>query len=145
MLWVSPLTRRQLDAETASLQSRQFVALGLPASDADIVAALSARTMAAGGIAPALRADAEKYRASGDIVLLSAMQRRFPDLRLERLDDAGGRGAFLLVTTPGGQVRAVLSLSPRSEGADLSVRPGPLAQAEAARFVTTRSRWMMAP
>lgn len=144
VLWVSPLTRRQVDTEAALLQQRQFVALGLSASQVDVISALSARRMASGGISEAAKADAERYRLTGDIVLLSALQRRHTDLRLERLDDTGGRGAFLLVTTPDGAVRAVLSLSPRAENADVSVQPGPIAQADAARFVSTRSQWMMA-
>ena len=144
VLWVSPLTRQQVDAEAASVQQRQFVALGLPANQVDVVSALSNRRMAPGGLAEAPKADAERFRATGDIVLLSAMKRRHSDLRLERLDDTGGRGAFLLVTTPSGTVRAVLSLSARAQGGDVFVQAGPIAPADARRFVSTRSKWMTA-
>ena len=144
VLWVSPLTRRQADAEAVTLAQRQFTALGLEVRQADAVATLGARRFAADGLSPELRAQAQRYHVTEDVVLLSAMRSRKPAIRLERLDDTGGRGAFLLISDSQGSLLGVMSLAARANAGDVPVRPGPVDRADAQRFVSTRARWMVA-
>lgn len=144
MLWVSPVVRRQMDAESVTLQRRQFLALGLRTSQGDAATALSVWRLAAGGVPRELRADAERYAATEDIVLLSALSRRHPAFRFERLDDAAGRGAFLLIVDARGALRAVMSLSTRANAQELNLRAGPVGVEDAQRFLSTRTRWMVA-
>ncbi len=144
VLWVSPLTRRQADAEAVTLAQRQFTALGLEVRQADAVATLGARRFAADGLSPDLRAQAQRYHSTEDVVLLSAMRGRKPGIRLERLDDTGGRGAFLLISDTQGSLLGVMSLGARANGGDVSVRPGPIDATDVQRFVSTRARWMVA-
>ena len=144
VLWVSPLARRQTDAESVALQRRQFLALDLSAKQVDAVAALRGWQLVSGGIPSELRLDAERYVFNEDIVLLSSMRQRYPALRLERMDDTGGRGAFLLIFDLRGGLRAVMSLSARSVPRDLKLRAGPISAADAQQFLSTRFRWMIA-
>ncbi|MEO5696024.1 MAG: hypothetical protein ABIQ60_02685, partial [Burkholderiaceae bacterium] len=99
---------------------------------------------AADGLSPDLRAQAQRYHITEDVVLLSAMRSRKPAIRLERLDDTGGRGAFLLISDSQGSLLGVMTLAGRANAGDVLVRPGPVDRADVQRFVSTRARWMVA-
>lgn len=144
VLWLSPLARAGLPAEVLAQRRLAFDALSIPVRQADIAAELSGRRMAAAPLPTPLREAALRFRASGDIVALAALQRAAPALRLERIEDLGGRGAFLLLSQDGsGELQAVLSLAGVGDtDAVLRVPPGPLSPQEARAFVTQRRHWL---
>jgi hypothetical protein len=144
-LWVSPVTRRQTDAEAVALVQRQFIALGLQVRQANVVEVLSQLRMGNAPLPVRLRADAEQYYATEDVVRLSSMQRSHPDLTFERLDDEAGRGGYLLIKDLRGVLIGVMSLSAstRSATQDVRVPSGPVTAADSQRFVSMRARWMV--
>ena len=144
-LWVSPVTRRQSDAEAVALLQRQFTALGLRVRQANVVAALSQLRMGNAALPVRLRTAAEQYYATEDIVRLSFMQRSHPELSLERLDDEAGRGGYLLIKDVRGFLMGVMSLSEstRSGMHNVRVPPGPVSAQDGQRFVSMRARWML--
>ena len=145
VLWVSPLVRRQLDEESMRSERSQFIALGMPVMTTAVVAELTQRRMSRLHLPSALREGLEQYLETRDIVLLSALRRRIPGARFERIEDSGGRGAYLLVSNREGHLLAAMSLAARSRGKDshVAVVQGQVAQEDAARFVSGRSRWLV--
>ena len=148
VLWISPVTRRQANLEAIVQQQRQFTALGLGTSQDDVIALLSRHAMSKVPLPEILRSSAELFAATGDIVILSDLQRHYPRGRLERVDDAGGRGAYLLFMDADGLLQGVLSLAPRVREQAVEQRvqqtqPGQISIEEARRFVSSRTRWMM--
>lgn len=145
MLWVSSTARVGVQQETLESRRRAFEGLGIPVRQTDM-GPLLARSRITGPQLPAhARSLAMRYLASGDIVALSGLQSAVPDLRLERIEDPGGRGAFLLMAGPGGGLRAVLSLAeafPKS--AIRQVPAGLIGQAQAQAFLEGRVWWMEA-
>lgn len=127
-------------------ERRQFTALGLPITQGPVIAELSKRRIADRPLPPDLRASAERYMTTRDVVLLTAMRQRYPDLRFERLEDNGGRGAFLLIGEDERGLLGAMSLMTEAGGSDaeLTVASGPLAKEQARQFVTQRMRWLVA-
>ncbi|HVL74707.1 MAG TPA: hypothetical protein VM406_01720, partial [Noviherbaspirillum sp.] len=147
-LWISPLARQQLGEGALESGRRQFAALGMLVQQGAIEQALAERRMGTRRLPAALRESAEKYRQTQDIVLLSAMQKRFADLQFERFEDSGGRGAYLLVSDGSRSLVGVLALSAPARGdaqdrTAIAVPPGPLARQDVARFIRSRSQWMV--
>jgi len=144
-VWISPVTRRQTDAEAVALVQRQFIALGLQVRQANVVEVLSQLRMGSAALPLRLRANAEQYYATEDVVRLSSMQRTHLDLTFERLDDEAGRGGYLLIKDRGGSLRGVMSLSASTRSAmhDVQVPSGPISAADSQRFVSMRARWMV--
>ena len=145
VLWVSPLARRHLDEEGLIAERAQFAALGLPVIQGAVIAELSKRRAGERPLPAELRASAEQYLAVKDVVLLSAMQRHYPELRFERLEDSDGRGAFLLIGENDRALLGAMSLAAPSSrnGTELAVASGPLSSEAATRFVTERIRWLV--
>lgn len=146
VLWVSPLARRQLTEESVIAARRQFAALGMSVLQKDVSAELSARRMSATRLPADLKALAEQYVGSSDVVLLAEMQRRYPKLRFERLDDSGARGAFLLIAEDDAIVQGIMSLRPGTDlqTNEVAVAPGRLSAEDVTSFVSRRARWMVA-
>ena len=144
-LWVSPVTRRQSDAETVALLQRQFIALGLQVRQANVVKALSKLRMGNAAVPVRLRAAAEQYYATEDVVRLSSMQRSHPNLIFERLDDDAGRGSYLLIKDLRGFLVGVMALSETTRSAthNMRVPSGPVSAEDSQRFVSMRARWMV--
>lgn len=142
VLWMSRHVRQNTDSESVSLQRRQFLALGLNAREVDVARVLSGMQLAPGDIPRSLRAEAEKYALAQDIVVLSSLIQQYPELRFERLDDSGGRGAFLMITDERRALRAVMSLSASSEDREISFRPGPIGADDVQQFLSGRLRWL---
>ena len=143
VLWISPLARNQYDSETMQAQGRQFAALGIPVRSSSITAELGARRFASAGLPKGVEQLAERYHASGDIVLLTALQKRLQPMRLERIEDVNRRGAYLMMLHPDGSLAAVLALSGRlGDKRRLEVPPGPVSAQEATRYVSQRLLWM---
>jgi len=145
VLWVSPLARRHLDEESLIAERAQFTALGLRVTQAVAVAELSKRRMSDKRLPTELRSDAERYLAAKDVVLLSTMRHRYPELRFERLEDSEGRGAFLLIADSNQALLGAMSLAAHSgsNGSELAAESGPLSAENAARFVMGRLRWLV--
>jgi len=144
VLWVSPLARRQLDSEAMQLEGRKFAALGIPVRSSSITAELGRRRFAAERLPEGLQQLAEQYHVSGDIVLLSALQKRVQPMKLERIEDINSRGAYLLMSHGEGSLAAVLALSVRpGEKRRLEMVPGPVPARDATRFVLQRLLWMV--
>lgn len=145
VLWVSPLARRNLDEESQQAERSQFSALGMPVTQTAAIAELSKRRASDRPLPAELRASAEQYLATKDVVLLSAMQRRYPGLRFERLEDSEGRGAYLLISDSDRSLLGAMSLGMPSgrKDTELAVASGALSAEAAKRFVTGRLRWMV--
>lgn len=146
VLWVSPLARRHLDEESLIAERTQFTALGLPVTQAAAIAELAKRRVSDRKLPSELRTDAERYLATKDVVLLSAMQRRYSGLRFERLEDSEGRGAFFLIGESDHALLGAMSLAAPSgrNGTELAVASGPLSEEAATHFITERIRWLVA-
>ncbi len=142
VLWVSPLTRHQMDAEAASLQQRQFTALGLVTRQGDAASVLAGLRMSSRTMPPEVKLQAERYGITEDIVVLDGLKRRHSELRLERLDDTAGRGAFLIIADAAG-IRGAMSLAPRATSSEVRVQPGPIDHVDSQRFVAARARWLV--
>jgi len=92
-----------------------------------------------------LRAAAEQYYATEDVVRLSSMQRSHPNLIFERLDDDAGRGSYLLIKDLRGFLVGVMALSETTRSAthNMRVPSGPVSAEDSQRFVSMRARWMV--
>ena len=144
VLWVSRHVRQKTDSESVALQRRQFLALGLIAREVDVAKVLGGMQLAPGDIPNLLRVEAEKYAMTQDIVKLSFLTQQYPELRFERLDDSGGRGAFLMITNERGALRALMSLSASSEDREISFKPGAIGADDVQLFLSGRLRWLSA-
>ncbi len=143
VLWVSRTARAGLQQETLESQRRAFQGLGIPVRQSDIGPLLARSQMAGSPLPQAAIALAMRYVVSADIVALAALQATVPGLRLERIEDAGGRGAFLLMSGADGGLRAVLSLVESLPGsASRKVPAGVIGQATAQAYLAGRERWM---
>jgi hypothetical protein len=144
VMWVSPLVRRDLHEEAGMAGRRQFAALGLPVAEGAVVEELAKRRMSAQRLPAGLQEGMNRYRETNDVVLLSALRGRHAELGFERLDDTGGRGAYLLVTNRERELLAVMSLAARlSTQTETKVEPGPLPAQAVSRFVSSRSQWLV--
>lgn len=145
VLWLSPVTRRQVDAQALHAQERQFAALGIASRKSSITAEIAQRPFSKVRLPDTLRKLAEQYRTSNDIVLLSTLRHQLHPVRMERIDDAGGRGAYLLFLDTENRLAAVLALSSQlgSGGNQLQVPTGSVSAENINQFVTGRLAWMV--
>lgn len=147
VLWVSPLARRHLDEDALDAERSQFAALGLPVTQAAAIAELSMRRASGRSLPATLRAGAEHYLATKDVVQLAALRQRYPGLQFERLEDSDGHGAFLLISESNRELLGAMSLAllpcRSGSGSELTAASGPLSLETVNRFVTGRLRWLV--
>ncbi len=145
MLWLSPVARGSYRQQTeATPQSSQFLALGIPTREGDLLELLSgyARPGPEVNLPPGFRAALGRYFANQDIVVLHAARRRWPALTWERLVDINSRQGFLLVAS-GGQLLALVNLTARAADLKFSFPGGPFTRETLERFVESRSAWLL--
>ncbi|TFZ05030.1 poly-gamma-glutamate biosynthesis protein PgsC/CapC [Ramlibacter rhizophilus] len=142
-LWVARDMRAGVQQESVETQRRAFEGLGIPVRQAEIGAVLTGARLVGPALPEGVRDRAQRYLASGDVVALSALQSAFQG-SLERIEDPAGRGAFLLLKSPGGGLRAVLALAEGLRGGRRTVPPGPISAATAQAFLAARDQWLEA-
>lgn len=142
VLWVARQLRAGVHQDAMDTQRRAFEGLGIPTRQQDISSVVATASLAGPPISDAVRQAALRYLATQDIVALSAFKNAYGD-PLERIEDRGGRGAFLLLRSSDGRLRGVLSLA---EGGRSDQRrfapPGPLNVATLQEYLSARERWL---
>lgn len=143
ILWVSPLIRAAYRLQTENaLQAAQFKALGIPTREADLAEDLLAhgRRQGFGPVEPELRSLVDRYRASHDVVVLEAIARGWPGLRLERIIDRNSKQSFLVIHGSPARWPLVANLVALPSAATEVVR-GATAE-DVRRFVDSRAGWL---
>jgi hypothetical protein len=155
-VWLSPYMRRgRLEAAEASLEERKLAALGIPTRREHLAHRLELEledaSLLSSAPAPAaeLRRLLGRYQVTGNGNALAVIEKRWPELRLERVVDLSTQRSFLLLFA-GDRMLPFVARSRLRRSAFLGegtgedfVAAAPLAQAEVRRFIESESPFLV--
>ena len=128
-LWLSPLVRSEVrQQDDTSGQTAQFSAVGIASTEVDVVELLNecAGCEPFGPVPPELREHLQTYLQEQNIVLLEALQTKWPGYRFDRWIDASSRHGFLAIQMGERRVPLIVNLSPRDPTSPGMTLPLPL-------------------